>query len=620
MQNNFDGYQNKGNNMNFNQMFNSSTFPNNQNNNNGRPNMNQNNNYNLQNSNANNSLVQSQQIPINNNMKKLFVQLNQEEQMFYSKLYNLLDPNGSGRILGKIAANFMKRSNLKKEVLKEIWLIAAQNSNQFILKEEFFVALRLIALAQNNMPFTAQSIEMNNPIPPLANFDMTNLQNEVNNKMNNMNNNQQNNNNNNQKICEISQKEEIFFKNIFDNKKEPNEERITAHNSIILWKSNNADDGAIRIVANIIKPLEKKGFLNLKEFIVACHLINLSKKTSLPQRLPDYLVNYLGRNNNNNFNNNNLNSGKNMTDYGLSRINTNQNVSQFLNESSFISQNKNSLNNFMSNNSNNNGRIQEILKKEEVLTKKNNILNNQINEAKNKINDLLKEIELIQKRQDNINSEISSLRQEINRLENNNNNGSPNNNNNFDNKKSEQNISMNFVNTKSNNLDNPLIKKNLENIGKNMRYDSSDLNNENKDFAKNNPQENRGDYPELNAKKSDNLMNLMDKMNIGNMDNLDQKMNKNFNNNNNNGNINFNNNNGNDMNNFNNKVREQNENKIMDQNIRDLDFDLEDGDNFKIDAQEADNPYERGGNDNKNQNKVEDNGSNLKNNDDEWDF
>ena len=49
-------------------------------------------------------------------------------------------------------------------------------------KEEFFVAMRLIALAQNNMPFSAENIERNNPIQPLHQFN-------INLNMNNNNNN-----------------------------------------------------------------------------------------------------------------------------------------------------------------------------------------------------------------------------------------------------------------------------------------------------------------------------------------------------------------------------------------------------------------------------------------------
>ena len=54
-------------------------------------------------------------------------------------------------------------------------------------KEEFFVALRLIALAQNNMPYSAENIIRNNPIPNLPAFNLNN------NNMNQNNNNNQNN-------------------------------------------------------------------------------------------------------------------------------------------------------------------------------------------------------------------------------------------------------------------------------------------------------------------------------------------------------------------------------------------------------------------------------------------
>ena len=572
MNNNYAGYQNQGNNsnMNSNNMFQSSNFRNDQN----GPNMNQNNNnFSLQDSNSNMSLAQSQTIPIRNNSRKLHVQLTQDEQNFYSSLYNKLDSNNLGRILGKPAANFMKRSNLQKNVLKEIWLIAAQSSNTYLLREEFYVAMRLIALAQNNMPYNAQSIEMNNPIPPLAQFSFNNP--NINNQSNNKQNNQNFNFNNNQNIYEISEEEKLFLKNIFDKTKEPNSERITAHNAIIIWKGNNADDNAIKIVANIIKPLENKGFLNLKEFQVACHLITISKKSELPQKLPDILINYLGRNNNN-FSPN---------DFGNSRMNTNSNLIQFSanNNNNFPGSSKQLSNSPILNNDNNfnNDRIQEILRKEEELTKKNNILDNQINSAKNKINDLLKEIEFIQKRQDNINNELINLRQECNNLRNNGN--SNNTNNNINNK--------NLMSKNSeNNLNNPMIKKNLENIGKNMRYDTSDLNSNNElnnNFAPPVNQNQNDGYPNLENKKPD-LMDLMDKMDL------------NINNNNNDRNNNFNNND----NNFNN-------------NQKNLDFGLED--NLKINNEQAQNPYEMGNN-NKNDNKVEDNGSNQRNDEDEWDF
>ena len=338
MRGNFDGFQNRDNNpnmnLNANTMFISSNFQKNSN-------MNQDNStFNLMNSNPNVAMAMAQSHVFN---RKLHVQLTGDENMFYNKLYSMLDNNNQGRIMGKPAANFMKTSGLDKNILKKIWLIAAQNSNTEMDKEEFFVAMRLIALAQNNMPFSAENIERNNPIPPLPKFNinMNNNMNQNNNQNNfgnrnnqdnfnntpnsNFNNqNTQNNFNNNQNsIFDISESEKINYKNIFDNQKEPNLERIRAHNAIIVWKDNNASDDAIRTVANIIKPLENKGFMNLKEFQVACHLINISKNIQLPQKLPLSLVNYLGRNNN--MNNNNNNNFQNMRFNSNSNNNINNN-------------------------------------------------------------------------------------------------------------------------------------------------------------------------------------------------------------------------------------------------------------------------------------------------------
>ena len=174
-------------------------------------------------------------------------------------------------------------------------------------------------------------------------------------------------------------------------------ERIRAHNAIMVWKDNNADDQSIRAVTNIIKPLENKGFMNLKEFQVACHLINISKKVQLPQKLPLNLINFLGRNNNNmNNNNNNFqymrnNSNANNNNEGeFNRANTNT-FSQYLNTNNdldesnfsinsrpftnapFSNKKENVINNNINQNQNQgNGSLQDLFKREEELNKKKN--------------------------------------------------------------------------------------------------------------------------------------------------------------------------------------------------------------------------------------------------------
>jgi len=51
------------------------------------------------------------------------------------------------RVSGLDAVTFFKRSGLQVEKLKEIWQISARTSNEFLSREEFFIALRLIAYA-----------------------------------------------------------------------------------------------------------------------------------------------------------------------------------------------------------------------------------------------------------------------------------------------------------------------------------------------------------------------------------------------------------------------------------------------------------------------------------------
>lgn len=57
------------------------------------------------------------------------------------------DPAGSNKVGGKEGVAFFKRSNLPVNVLKDIWLLSARSSNDFLTRDEFYLALRLIAYA-----------------------------------------------------------------------------------------------------------------------------------------------------------------------------------------------------------------------------------------------------------------------------------------------------------------------------------------------------------------------------------------------------------------------------------------------------------------------------------------
>ena len=62
------------------------------------------------------------------------------------------------KVGGKEAVIFFKKSGLPVEKLKEIWLIAAKTSNEYLTRDEFYLALRLIAYAQNNINADENSV------------------------------------------------------------------------------------------------------------------------------------------------------------------------------------------------------------------------------------------------------------------------------------------------------------------------------------------------------------------------------------------------------------------------------------------------------------------------------
>ena len=132
--------------------------------------------------------------------QRLHLNMTNEERGFFSSLYEMADPNSLGRLDGKTAANFLKKSGLPKEILKKIWIISAQTDPSKIERDEFYVALRLVALAQNNMECSAESIKLNHPIPPLPKFDLKSDVSSISLSLNSVKINQNNNNNNNMNL------------------------------------------------------------------------------------------------------------------------------------------------------------------------------------------------------------------------------------------------------------------------------------------------------------------------------------------------------------------------------------------------------------------------------------
>uniref|UniRef100_A0A4W6G243 Epidermal growth factor receptor pathway substrate 15 n=1 Tax=Lates calcarifer TaxID=8187 RepID=A0A4W6G243_LATCA len=83
----------------------------------------------------------------------------------YDKYYRQVDPTGSGRVAAADAALFLKRSGLADLILGKIWDLADSERKGSLNKQQFFIALRLVACAQNGLEVALKSLNVAVPPP-----------------------------------------------------------------------------------------------------------------------------------------------------------------------------------------------------------------------------------------------------------------------------------------------------------------------------------------------------------------------------------------------------------------------------------------------------------------------
>ena len=96
--------------------------------------------------------------PSGSSGKNLRVKLRKDERDYYTMLFESCKNKKTNKIEGTNGVAFLKKSSLEIATIKAIWKISAQTNPKSLEKEEFFVALRLIALAQNGMEVSEGSI------------------------------------------------------------------------------------------------------------------------------------------------------------------------------------------------------------------------------------------------------------------------------------------------------------------------------------------------------------------------------------------------------------------------------------------------------------------------------
>ncbi|XP_077389940.1 epidermal growth factor receptor substrate 15 isoform X3 [Festucalex cinctus] len=83
----------------------------------------------------------------------------------YDKYYRQVDPRGNGRVAAADAALFLKRSGLADLVLGKIWDLSDSERKGSLNKQQFFIALRLVACAQNGLEVALKSLNVAVPPP-----------------------------------------------------------------------------------------------------------------------------------------------------------------------------------------------------------------------------------------------------------------------------------------------------------------------------------------------------------------------------------------------------------------------------------------------------------------------
>ena len=227
------------------------------------------------NQNLNNQNIQNNQNKPVNQKQRLFLKMTNEERGTFSSLFQMADKENKGKLPAKDAADFLKKSNLPKEILRQIWIISAQTDFNFLERDEFYIALRLVALAQNNFPVNSESIRNNNPLPPLPKFDLK--------KKNIIE---------DESLFELNDNDKSKYFRFFNLNKEGSN-KISLMKCFQMWKSTNISKDNIKKIINLCQPFNDNNYLNLKEFQVCTHLVFKSSNNELPLKLPECLSKYL---------------------------------------------------------------------------------------------------------------------------------------------------------------------------------------------------------------------------------------------------------------------------------------------------------------------------------------
>uniref|UniRef100_K1PN15 Epidermal growth factor receptor substrate 15-like 1 n=1 Tax=Magallana gigas TaxID=29159 RepID=K1PN15_MAGGI len=192
----------------------------------------------------------------------------------YEAYYKQADPNNTGSIGALDAASFLKKSSLPDTVLSQIWDLSDPSGKGYLEKTGFYVALKLVALAQNNVELNISKLTEMTPAPNLGPVEIksespTPSSSNV--------------------PWIITDAEKAKYDPVY-NGLSPINNRVSGDKVKPMLINSQLP---IEVLGKIweLSDIDKDGFLDKDEFYVCMHLVYKAlEKTPVPQSLPPQLV------------------------------------------------------------------------------------------------------------------------------------------------------------------------------------------------------------------------------------------------------------------------------------------------------------------------------------------
>ncbi|KAK5578335.1 hypothetical protein RB653_008005 [Dictyostelium firmibasis] len=188
------------------------------------------------------------------------------QKVYYEELFQIADADKDG-VVGLSDASFFRNSMLSNEVLRDIWQLSDVN-NGYLNIEDFFVALKLVSLAQMGAPVTLDSIKLIPVIPPPKLNDIPPLKND----------------------WIIGNSEKQNYIDLFNKYDEDSDGFILGTQAKTIFGTSGLPTKMLSHIWNL-SDVGKDQKLDCQEFIIATFLIrSVLKGYELPNKLPESLV------------------------------------------------------------------------------------------------------------------------------------------------------------------------------------------------------------------------------------------------------------------------------------------------------------------------------------------